>query len=184
MSKRTVKFLADVDLVAADKCYPKWVVTDSRGRDGISPLQMLANFDAPFQEEGCVNFCRQHGHAFSLYEECPGVVDIEDIKASTNEVKSVDEAQASWLVENNLARYAEEHATKEVADNSRLHRVNNLLEGMGLPGMDEGAIRGISAKNTRSGGGRAATPQSKSLASDLGLDMDDIAEMRRMGSSK
>ncbi len=184
MSKRTVRFLENVDLVAADKCYGKWVVTDSRGRDGISPLQILANFDSPFQEEGCVNFCKQHGHAFSLYEGCPAVVDIEDLKAAAGEVKVIAEDQAGWLVQNGLAHYSKEHASKEVDDNSRLRRVNDLIEGMGLPGMDAEGIRGISATNTRSSGGRAATPQSRSLASDLGLDMDDIAEMRRMGSSK
>ena len=185
MTERFVRFTQDVDLVAEDQCQSHWYVTST---ENVTPLMMLANFDREgldgVIEEGVYQQCRQHNTSFSLMGgTCPKWKDIQGIKAKEGETMSLPSAQAEWLVQNGLADYPTHTVEEYEGVESTISRTNAILDSMGLPNVDSESMRTISVEGRR-GGGHYARPRESKLASDLGLNPEDIADMKNWGSTK
>ena len=175
MSERIVRFTRDVALV--EQCADHWTVTD---RPQAQSLASLANYGPLLDAKDWCYHCSQHQQTFAVTEECPGA---QGITANAGDEMSLRVDQAEWLVEHRMAVYPTHTPAPDAGVQATLERTNALMEQMGLPHLDGEAMRTIGVVGKK-GGGHYQKPADTRLASDLGLNPDDIAAMRQLSSGK
>lgn len=185
MSERFIRFTEDVDLVSENRCGNRWFVTSD---DRVTPLSLLANCENPDLDEAMEQKiymrCKTHNTIFSLMGDgCPHYQDVADIKAKAGDTATLPAEQAEWLVSNGLAEYPTHSPVISEGIDETITRTNAILDQMGLPNVDSESMRTIKVEGRR-GSSHYARPRDKNLATDLGLDPDDIAQMKEWGSAK
>jgi len=140
-------------------------------------------------EDGCTNawsfvaegglpfyFCHKHEEKVSLQGPCPG----SEFWAKEGETVTVPSKVARRLVESELADYPTHTPEPDQGVQAAVDRVNDLLEAQGLPLTDAEAMGVLQVEGRREHYQHPAKPTDRRLANDLGIDADDIADMRRL----
>lgn len=119
-------------------------------------------------------FCDKHSRSFSLTESCPGAYQ----RIDKGETVSLPSKLAETLVERGRAVYPTHSTVVDEGLQATIDKSNVLMDEMGLPRLDPESIRTWTIK------GRKADsyyrPRDNRLAQDLGINLEDIDEIRRL----
>lgn len=154
MSETLIRIVEDV--ILEDGCSNTW--------------QFVAEQGLPFY------FCSKHQVRVPLSGPCSK----SEFWARVGETVSVPSKVARRLVEAELAEYPTHAPEVDQGVQETLGRVNAMLEAQGLPLTDAEAMGVWKVEGRQNPYQRPAKPRDRRLAGDLGVDADDIAEMRRL----
>ena len=131
-----------------------------------------------FISEGTLPYyrCHKHGAAVPLSGPCPQ----SEFWARAGETVSVPSKVARRLVESELAEFPTHSPEPDQGVQETLGRMNAMLESQGLPLMDAEAMGVWKIEGRANPYQRPAKPSHRRLASDLGMDAADIAEMKKL----
>lgn len=130
----------------------------------------------PLLEEIPHYVCTKHKTKVPLEGPCPE----SDFWARKGETVSVPSQVARRLVESELAEYPTHSSEPDQGVQATVDRVNALLEAEGLPQTSLEAMGVIQVQGRQNPYQRPAKPSHRRLANDLGMDADEIAEMRKL----
>ena len=178
-NERIVRFVADVALDAG--CGNHWVLRDASRHDGdgISALFSLADAasEAPtIHEDGWNFFCPMHRVYFGVNKYCP----VAKIIYRAGETVAIPVRLAEVLERNGQIVYPTHVPEPDQQVEATLAKVNALMEREGLPPLDAESLRSIKVegKCDHYGATNQSSPANHRLATDLGLDPEDIQKMR------
>ena len=177
---RIVEILNDVTVET--NCNRTWSVVSEEW----SPLEALAHaadedrerceFSPDDGQYGYWMFeCEMHKETFRMGGTCPQAYETFSIGESV----VIDDQVADRLVRAGQAAYPTHKPKLEESVQATLDRANILMDQMGLPHMDEEAIKAIGAR-TKKVSRHYAKPKDTQLAGELGMSPSDIAEMRKL----
>jgi len=149
------------DVILEDGCTNSWRYNPLGEGDGVMPCYR----------------CDKHQVNVPIQGPCPK----SEFWARVGETVTVPSKVARRLVQSELAEYPTHSPEPDQGVQESVDRVNALMDAQGLPHMSAEAMNVWKIEGRQDNPyKRPAKPSDRRLAGDLGLDADDIAEMRKL----